>query len=193
MAAKSFPITGDDDADRLLMTEPLALLLGMMLDQQVPMEWAFRAPARLQERMGGTLNAHAIAALAPEAVEVLFKGPPALHRFPGSMGRRAQALCQHVVDHYHGEADRIWTEASSGDDLLGRLQALPGFGLEKSQIFVALLAKRMGCKPKGWQKAAGPFADVQPRSVADISSRAAFTQVREWKKLQKQQGKSKAD
>lgn len=192
--AKSFPITGDEDADRLLVSDPLALLLGMMLDQQVPMEWAFRAPARLRERMGGgPLDAAAIAALAPDQVEALFKQPPALHRFPGSMGRRAHALCQHLVDHYHGDAAKIWKGVRSGDELLRRLRDLPGFGSEKAQIFVAVLAKVMGRKPAGWEQAAGPFADAQPRSVADISSRESFTKVREWKKTQKQKGKTKAE
>lgn len=158
------------------------------------MEWAFRAPARLRERMGGDpLDAAAIASLSPDDVEALFKQQPALHRFPGSMGRRAHALCQHLVDHYDGDAAKVWKNVRSGDELLRRLREMPGFGPEKAQIFVAVLAKRIGRKPVGWEAAAGPFADDQPRSVADISSREAFAKVREWKKAKKADGKSKAD
>ncbi len=193
MARPRFPITGDDAADQLLVDNPLALLLGMMLDQQVPMEWAFAGPAKLVERLGGVLDAATIVSLGPERVEELFRQKPALHRFPGSMGKRAFALCQALVDDYGGDAAAVWTGAGDGAELLRRLQGLPGFGREKSQIFVAVLAKRMGVRPDGWQEAAGPFGDDTPRSVADIGSRDAFTKVREWKRLKKQQGKQKTD
>ncbi len=193
MAAPTFPVTGDAAADHLLETEPLALLLGMLLDQQVPMEWAFRAPATLKERLGGSLDAAAIAAMAPEELKARFSEKPALHRYPGSMGGRAHALCRYLVEHHDGDAAAVWTRARDGAELLARLRALPGFGEEKARIFVALLAKRFGVQPPGWEEAAGPFADATPRSVADIDSRESFATVRAWKKAQKAQGKSKAD
>ncbi len=193
MASPPFPVTGDPDADQLLADNPLALLLGMMLDQQVPMEWAFAGPAKLVRRLDGPLDAASLVALGPDRVEELFREKPALHRFPGSMGKRAFALCQAIVDDHGGDAAAVWTGAADGADLSKRLQALPGFGKEKSQIFVALLAKRFGVRPRGWQEAAGPFADATPRSVADIGSREAFTEVRAWKKAQKQKGRTKAE
>jgi uncharacterized HhH-GPD family protein len=186
-------VTGNPDADELLNSDPLALLLGMLLDQQVPMEWAFRAPQRLKERLGGDLDAGAIAAMDEAEVAAAFADKPALHRFPGSMGRRAHQLCRHLVAHHHGDAATVWAEAADGAELLARLCALPGFGEEKARIFVALLAKRMGVRPPGWEAAAGPFADPIPRSVADIDSRQSFDRVREWKKAQKAKGKGKAD
>jgi uncharacterized HhH-GPD family protein len=123
---QSFFITGDPDADALLASEPLALLIGMLLDQQVPMEWAFGAPIKLKERLGGTLDAATIAAMPTDELEVLFKGPPALHRFPGSMAKRTQQLCQHLVDHYDGRAEAVWTGVQTGAELFDRLHALPG-------------------------------------------------------------------
>ncbi|MEY2421907.1 MAG: hypothetical protein QOI95_1974 [Acidimicrobiaceae bacterium] len=187
------PITGDPDADRLLEEDPLALLVGMLLDQQVPMEWAFIAPHRLKERLGGQLDANVIARMDPDEFIALFKGPPALHRFPGSMGKRVQALVQRIVDEYGGDASRIWSEAKDGEDLHQRLLALPGFGPDKTRIFIALLAKRLGVRPPGWEQAAGPFADDTPRSVADIDSAETLARVREWKQAMKKQGKTKAD
>ena len=193
MADIAFPITGDEAADRLLVDNPLALLLGMMLDQQVPMEWAFSGPAKLAERLDGPLDAGTVVALGPERVEELFRQKPALHRYPGSMGKRAFALCQKLVDDYGGDAAAVWTGVADGAELLDRLRALPGFGQEKAQIFLALLAKRMGVRPRGWKQAAGPFGDATPRSVADVSSRQAFAKVREWKQARKAEGKTKAD
>lgn len=189
----SLRITGNDEADELLNTNPLALLIGMLLDQQVPMEWAFLAPLRLQERLGGRLDAAEIATYDPDKFVALFKGPPALHRFPGSMGKRVQALCAHVVEHYGGEADAVWRDAATGEELIGRLRALPGYGDEKAKIFTALLAKRLDVRPPGWQEQAGPFADDTPRSVADIDSTDALTKVRAWKQQQKAKGKGKQD
>ncbi|MEJ7584368.1 MAG: HhH-GPD-type base excision DNA repair protein [Acidimicrobiales bacterium] len=186
-------ITGDAEADELLNSDPLALLVGMLLDQQVPMEWAFRAPSRLKERLGGDLDARRIAALSPEAVKALFVDKPALHRFPGSMGGRTHQLCQHLVDHYDGDAAALWEGVDDGAVLLERLRALPGFGDEKARIFVAVLAKRMNQRPAGWEEAAGPFADDQPRSVADVGSRDAFARVRQWKQARKAEGRTKAD
>jgi len=192
VATTSIPITGDPEADRLLVDDPLALLMGMLLDQQVPMEWAFKGPHTLKERLG-SLDAAEIAAMTPDAVEAVFKEKPALHRFPGSMGKRAHALCQVLVDEYDGDAAKVWTGVQTGKELLARLEALPGFGEEKSKIFLALLAKQLGVQPKGWQAAAKPFSDRTKRSVADIDSVEALAEVRAWKKAQKAKGKSKAD
>lgn len=188
----SFPVTGDDEADGFLVADPLALLIGMLLDQQVPMEKAFAGPAVLRERLGG-LDAPSIAAHDPDALEAAFRLIPAIHRFPNSMAQRTQALCQALVDDYRGDAAAVWTGAADGADLLARLRALPGFGAEKARIFVALLAKRFGIRPRGWEEAAGIFADGEPRSVADIDSRASFDRVRAWKKAQKAAGKAKSD
>jgi len=186
----SLAVTGDPAADALLNTDPLALLLGMLLDQQVPMEWAFVGPFRLKERLGA-LDAAKIAELDPEALAAIAKGPPAVHRFPGSMAKRIQACCRHIVEHYGGDAAAIWTGAPSGAELVERLQALPGFGAEKAKIFTALLAKRFGVRPPGWEDAAAPFSDATPRSVADIDSPESLAQVRQWKKQMKAQGKAK--
>ncbi|MFA5884344.1 MAG: HhH-GPD-type base excision DNA repair protein [Acidimicrobiia bacterium] len=186
-------ITGDPEADALLVTEPLALVIGMLLDQQVPMEWAFRGPTTLKARLGGRLDANEIAAMPEDEFVAVFSTKPALHRFPGSMGKRTHALCRYLVDEYDGDAAAVWTGAKSGTDLLARVQALPGFGEEKAKIFCAMLAKRFGVKPRGWQQATVPFSDKTPRSVADIDSPEALARVRAWKKAQKAAGKSKQD
>ena len=186
-------ITGDPEADALLANEPLALLIGMLLDQQVPMAWAFRGPSTLRDRLGGRLDAVEIAAMGPDALEAVFRAKPALHRFPGSMARRTHALCRHVVEVYEGDAARIWQGVQTGQALLDRLRELPGFGDEKARIFLAVLAKRMGVQPAGWQEASKPFSDDQPRSVADIDSPESLARVRAWKREQKAKGKSKAD
>jgi uncharacterized HhH-GPD family protein len=188
-----FPITGDDDANRLLAEDPLALTIGMLLDQQVPMEWAFASPAKLRDRLGGRLDATEIAAMGPDAVAAVFSEKPALHRFPGSMGRRAHALCQHLVDHHHGDAADVWEGATDAADLSARVRALPGFGEEKAGIFIALLAKRFGRAPEGWEAYAGPFADAEPRSVADVADAESLLDVRAWKKAKKAAGKTKQD
>jgi uncharacterized HhH-GPD family protein len=179
------PVTGNPEADQLLVDDPLARLLGMLLDQQVPMEWAFASPLRLRERLGGRLDAGAIAALPLEELESMFKGPPALHRFPGSMAKRTQQLCQHLVDEYGGRADAVWSDAATGAELFRRLRALPGFGGEKAKIFLALLAKRFGVAPAGWEEHALPFSDELKRSVADIDSAAALAEVRAFKQRKK--------
>ena len=196
MAAKrkpKMPVTGDPVADQLLVDDPLARMIGMLLDQQVPMEWAFASPLKLQARLGGTLDATAIAAMPLEDLEVVFKGPPALHRFPGSMGKRTQDLCQYLVDHYGGDAAAVWTGVDDGRELVRRVRALPGFGGEKSKIFSAMLAKRFGVRPPGWEEATAPFSDDQPRSVADINSAESLQRVRGWKKMMKAQKKAKSD
>lgn len=186
-------VTGDPEADRLLNTDAYAALLGMLLDQQVPMEWAFTAPYRLRERLGGHLDPATVASTDPDELLAAFKGPPALHRFPGSMAKRAQEMSAHIVEHYSGDTETIWRDVTSGDEVLARLRALPGFGEDKSRIFLAVLGKRLGVQPKGWQEAAGPFGDNTPRSVADIDSAETLAQVRAWKKEQKAKGKTKAD
>jgi uncharacterized HhH-GPD family protein len=189
----SFFITGDPEADGLLGREPLALLLGMMLDQQVPMEWAFASPAKLAARLGGSLDAAVIAGMDPGALEAVFKEKPSLHRYPGSMARRAQELCRRLVEEYDGRAEGVWEGVASGDELLDRLQGLPGFGPEKARIFVAVLAKRRGVRPPGWEEAAAPFSDGQRRSVADITSPETLQEVRAFKAAKKAAGKGKAD
>lgn len=189
----TLPITGDPAADELNVRDPLALLTGMLLDQQIPMEKAFHSPYDLQERMGQPLDARRIAEMDEEEFLVLFKQFPALHRFPGSMGKRVQAMCAHLVEHHDGKAESVWLDAADGADLLRRLRAIPGYGEEKSRIFIALLAKRFGIRPSGWEQAAGPFADATPRSVADIDSREAFATVRAWKQEQKAKGRSKSE
>ncbi|WP_208028948.1 HhH-GPD-type base excision DNA repair protein [Rhabdothermincola sediminis] len=193
MPAKTLPVTGDPDADALLASEPLALLIGMLLDQQVPMEWAFKGPWTLRQRLGGSLDAATIAAMDPAALEGRFKQKPALHRYPAAMAKRTQALCQFIVDHYGGDAGAVWRGVRTGDELYRRLRELPGYGDEKAKIFMAILAKRFGKKPKGWEEAAAPFSDGTPRSVADIDGPQALRRVREYKQAMKAQGKGKAD
>lgn len=192
MPDPTIPVTGDPAADALLVENPFALLLAMLLDQQVPMEWAFRGPYTLNERIGG-LDPVAIAAMTPDELEAAFKAKPALHRFPGSMAKRAHALAQVIVDEYGGDTSKVWNDATSGDELYERLRALPGFGDEKSKIFLALLGKRLGVKPPGWEAAAQPFSDDTPRSVADIDSPETLARVRDWKRAKKAMGKGKAD
>ena len=184
-------ITGDPEADGLLNTDPLALLIGMLLDQQVPMEWAFGAPPKLKERLGGSLDAGRLAAMPLDELEVVFKGPPALHRFPGSMAKRTQQLCQHLVEHHDGRADALWEDDPTADDLFARLKAMPGYGVEKSKIFMALLAKRFAIRPAGWEEVSAPFSDEQRRSIADVDSPATLLEVRAFKKAKKAEGKGK--
>jgi uncharacterized HhH-GPD family protein len=189
----AIPITGDAAADRLLEENPLALLIGMLLDQQVPMGWAFRGPFTLQERLGGALDAETVAALSPDKVEAIFRDKPAMHRYPGSMGRRTYALCAYVVEHYGGDAGAIWRDAPSGQEVYRRLRELPGYGEEKAKIFLAILGKRLGQAAPGWEEAAAPFSDATPRSVADVGSPESLARVREFKKTRKAEKKGKAD
>jgi uncharacterized HhH-GPD family protein len=186
-------ITGDPSADRLLMDDPLALLIGMLLDQQVPMEWAFRGPATLQARLGGSLDPAAIAAMDPDSLVAVFCEKPALHRYPAAMARRTHELCAFLVDHYDGDTETVWRDVRTGDELYRRLRELPGYGDEKAKIFMAILAKRFGRRPTGWKEAASPFSDATPRSVADIHSPESLAKVREFKKAKKAQGKAKTD
>jgi uncharacterized HhH-GPD family protein len=192
MATGTLHITGDEAADELLNTDGFALLLGMLLDQQVPMEWAFLGPDTLRQRLSH-LDAARIAAMDSEDLVAVFCAKPALHRYPAVMARRAHELACFITEEYDGDATQIWREVSSGSELLQRLRALPGYGEEKSSIFVAILAKRFGVRPEGWEAAAGTFADPAPRSVADIDSPESLAKVREWKKAQKAAKKDKQD
>jgi uncharacterized HhH-GPD family protein len=185
-------ITGDADADALLNTDGFALLVGMLLDQQVPMEWAFRGPATLKARLGH-LDPTRIAAMTEDDVVAVARRKPAVHRFPVVMARRLHELARSITEHYGGEARTLWTTAATGDELYRRLRELPGFGDEKAKIFVALLAKRFDVRPPGWEAAAGVFADVTPRSVADVADAATLAQVRQWKVAQKAANKDKQD
>jgi uncharacterized HhH-GPD family protein len=191
--AKTFFITGDTDADKLLADDPLALLLGMLLDQQVPMEWAFQAPSILRQRLGGQLDAGKLAAMSEDDVVQLFVEKPALHRYPASMAKRAHALCIELTESYDGDAANVWKGAATGQDLVKRLLALPGFGPDKAKIFTAVLAKRLGVRPPGWEEASAPFSDDQRPSVADADTPAHLEEVRAFKKMMKAKGKGKAD
>jgi uncharacterized HhH-GPD family protein len=179
-------LASTDTANDLLARDPLALLLGMMLDQQIPMEKAFTSPAVLRERLGGELVAAEIAAADPEAMTELFRRPPALHRFPAANAKRAQELCSIVADRYDGDAAAIWRESGSGAELVARLQTLPGFGAQKARIFAALLAKQLGVRPRGWRAATEPYgADRAFRSVADVVDAASLAKVKAYKREQK--------
>ena len=177
-------ITGDEHADQVLTDDPFALLVGMLLDQQYPMEHAFRGPAKILDRFG-TLDPATIAAADPEEFAVMASTPPAIHRYGRSMAGRVQALAQIVTDTYGGRAERLWTEASSGADLLARVMALPGFGKQKAQIFTALLAKRLDVRPEGWEQAVGDYAEDGYRSVADVTDPESLQKVRDFKKAKK--------
>lgn len=193
MATPTIPITGDAEADALLVREPLALVIGMLLDQQVPMEWAFKGPFTLKDRLGGTLDANSIAAMNIDDFVAICCDKPAIHRFPASMGRRVWELCAFLVERYDGDAEKLWKGVRSGDALYERVRELPGYGDEKAKIFMAILAKRFAKKPAGWEEAAAPFSDAQPRSVADVADAASLAAVREWKKAKKAAKKTKQD
>ena len=182
-------ITGDPAADQILTDDPFALLVGMLLDQQYPMEHAFRGPAKVLERLG-TLAPSALAAADPEAFTELCARTPAVHRYPGAMATRLQDLARVVEEQYDGDASALWTGATTGRELLKRIQALPGFGPQKARILVALLAKQLGVRPEGWQEAAGDYALEGHRSVADVTDPASLQKVREHKKEQKAAKKS---
>jgi uncharacterized HhH-GPD family protein len=187
MAAMSLSLTGDAASDKVLDEHPFALLAGMMLDQQFPMERAFAGPAKILERFG-SLDPADIAGADPERFAELCATPPAVHRFPGSMAARLQELARRVVDEYDGHAERLWDGAADGRELIRRLQALPGFGKQKAQIFVALLAKQLGVRPEGWETVAGDYAEPGSyRSVADVVDAASLERVRSFKKEQKAQ------
>jgi uncharacterized HhH-GPD family protein len=191
MAPTALHITGDDHADQVLTDDPFALLVGMLLDQQYPMEHAFRGPAKILDRFE-THDPATIAAADPEEFAAMASTPPAIHRYGRSMAGRVQELARIVVDTYDGRAERLWTEASSGSDLVARVMALPGFGKQKAQIFTALLAKQLDVRPEGWEKAVGDYAEDGYRSVADVVDPASLQKVRDYKKAKKAAAKASA-
>lgn len=175
--------TQDPAANRLLETDPLALLIGMVLDQQVKMEKAFGGPYELKRRLGG-LDAREIASMDPEALDRVFRERPALHRFPGTMARRVQAMCATVAKDYGGDAGAIWRDAKSGEELAARIHKLPGFGDMKTKILIAILAKRFDVRPPGWERQAATW-----HSVADVDSAESMAQAREVKREMKAKAK----
>jgi len=180
-------LTGDSEADRLLSENPLALLCGMLLDQQVAMEVAFAGPAKIRERLGGAFSPASIASTAPEELERVFKESPAVHRFPGSMAGRVRSLAEAIEADWHGDAAAIWTDGDpDGATVLRRLKALPGFGDQKASIFLALLGKQCGLEAAGWREAAGAYGEEGSyRSVADIVDPESLAKVRETKRAAK--------
>ena len=174
------------EANALLEHDPLALLIGMLLDQQIPMEKAFTSPDVLRERLGGSLDARLIAEYDPDDFEAIFRQPPALHRFPAAMAKRVQALARMLLERFDGDASAVWSGADNGADLVRRVATLPGFGTAKAQIFTALLGKQLGVRPAGWREATGAFgADDSYRSIADVVDEASRSQVRAYKQEQK--------
>ena len=186
MARRRLRLTGDADGDALLSSNPFALLVGMMLDQQIRMEIAFLGPQRLAERLGIELTPAALAATPPDEVDAAFRVKPAIHRFPGAMATRVVRLAEAVVEHHGGDAARIWRGVKDASVLHARLAALPGFGDEKASIFVALLAKQLGVRPDGWEAAAGEYALEGYRSIADVVDADSLLLVRESKQAVKQ-------
>jgi uncharacterized HhH-GPD family protein len=184
-------ITGDPAADQVLDESAFALLAGMMLDQQYPMEHAFRGPAKVVDRFG-SIDPAAIASADPEEFAAMAATTPAIHRFPGSMAAKLQELARIVSEEYDGDAARIWTEAADGKDLLRRMKALPGFGTQKAQIFVALLAKQCGVRPDGWEEVVGDYSLDGYRSVADVVDGDSLQKVRDYKKQKKAAAKAQA-
>jgi len=178
-------IAQDEAADEVLSTNAFALLTGMLLDQQFPMERAFAGPAKILDRFG-TLDPSVVAEASPEEFAEICATPPAVHRFPGAMAARIQELARQVVASYDGDAANVWRDAENGADLLNRIGKLPGFGKQKSQIFVALLGKQLGVRPAGWEAAAGVYAEQGSfRSVADVRDGESLGKVRAFKKMQK--------
>ncbi len=173
----------DSEADELLGRSALAALVGMLLDQQVPMEWAFKGPRTIADRLGvDDLDAREIAGMDPERFAALLSEKPAVHRYPGSMAKRVQQLCQFLVEHYDGDAEGVWDGVGSGGELLKRLEGLPGFGKQKAQIFLALLGKQVRVRPEGWREAAGGYGEAKVfRSVADITGEDSLARVRAYK------------
>jgi uncharacterized HhH-GPD family protein len=189
--AISLPI--DDDANDLLSASPLALLIGMLLDQQVTIEKAFSSPRDLVRRLGHEPTAAELAAFDPDSLAAIFSERPALHRYPRAMAGRVQQLCQHLVDRYGGDPAGLWAGARTGDELLARLRDLPGFGADKAQIFLALLGKQYGVRPRGWREAAGRFGEKGSHySVADITDATSLAAVRAHKQTLKAAAKAAA-
>jgi uncharacterized HhH-GPD family protein len=186
----SLPIDGE--ANELLNRSPLALLIAMLLDQQIPLERAFAAPYELAKRLGNDLDAEDLANYSPDALVEIFGQRPALHRFPKAMAKRVQALCRALVDEYDGDAGRLWEGVETGVDLRKRVAALPGFGDQKAKIFVALLGKGLDVRPDGWREAAAPYSDEGSyRSVADVVDQESLGKVRAFKQEMKAAAKAK--
>lgn len=172
---------------------PLALLIGLVLDQQITLEWAFTGPLLLTERLGRDLDAADLASRDPDELAAVFATPPALHRYPRSMSGRVRELCRVLVDDYGGDPTAVWRDVKDGKELLTRVRSLPGFGPQKAQIFLALLGKQLGVRPRGWRAAAGDYGeDGSKRSVADITDAASLAEVREYKKSVKAKAKVQA-
>jgi uncharacterized HhH-GPD family protein len=184
-------LSGNPEADTLLSEDPLALLIGMVLDQQIPLEWAFEGPLNLTRRLQSKLEVGRIAEMSPDELVAAFVERPSLHRYPAAMAARVQSLCRLIVAEYDGDPARIWTTAETGDELLRRVQALPGFGARKAKIFVALLGKQLGAGPPGWEEASAPFGEAGSHlSVADIDSPETLVLVREHKRAMKAAAKA---
>ncbi len=179
------------EADALLDRDPLALLIGMVLDQQVPLEKAFSSPQELTKRLGHDLDARELAEFDPQELAALFAQRPALHRFPSSMAGRVQEVCRVLVADYDGDVNQLWLGVGDGQELLARIAALPGFGKQKAAIYLALLGKQRGIRPPGWREAAGAYgADGVYLSVADITDAQSLALVRESKQRQKAAAKA---
>lgn len=185
-------LTGEQDADALLSHNPFALLIGMLLDQQVPMEVAFVGPQRLAERVEVPVEPATIAAMDPADLEQVFREKPAIHRYPGSMAKRVHALATHLVDEHDGDAEAVWRDVDTGAELKRRLVGLPGFGDQKARVFIALLGKQYGVTPEGWREAAGHYGQDGYRSIADVTDADSLAEVRAWKQAQKAAAKAKA-
>ncbi|EME57732.1 HhH-GPD-type base excision DNA repair protein [Amycolatopsis decaplanina] len=189
-------LTGDADADKLLNDDPFALVTGLLLDQQYPMEHAFRGPKKIADRMDG-FDIHKIAEADTETFVELCVTPPAIHRYGGSMARRVQTLARHIIEHYDGDTTAIWTAGRpkpNGEEVLKRLKALPGYGEQKAKILLALLGKQLGVQPKGWRALAGAYGDRgSRRSIADVTGPETLAQVRAFKKAAKEATRTSAE
>jgi uncharacterized HhH-GPD family protein len=191
MTERTVHLASTEAGNKLLASSPLALLIGMLLDQQIPMEKAFTSPDVLRERLGGELDARTIADYDTEALEAIFRRPPALHRFPAAMTKRVQALAATLVERYDGRAAAVWEGVDSGAELVRRIAALPGFGEQKAKIFAALLGKQFDVRPDGWREAAGAYGDDGSfRSVADVTDAGSLKAVRAYKQQMKAAAKA---
>jgi uncharacterized HhH-GPD family protein len=187
-------LASTDAANDLLRREPLALLIGMLLDQQIPMEKAFTSPDVLRERLDGPFDARTIADYDSDALEQLFRQPPALHRFPAAMAKRVQALARVLVERFDADPSSVWTPASTGAELVDRIAQLPGFGAQKAKIFAALLGKQFGVRPSGWREATGDYGvDGSRRSIADVTDAESLLAVRAYKQEMKAAAKADAN